>query len=181
MEELRVKQVQGDDIEMIPGNKDKDYSLPAHEAHMVHVNLKNPQFNRTTGADEGTNIIQKFYVNEFKTMEQNKAFAGVKVILLHYPDLIEAPALKVPAPTPDANAQTTEKKTEVKTQTPEPLKEEKVAAPVVKDYKEMGAKDLVAYREELYADGKSAELGKEDLIKDIEEQLAFLAKEQEGK
>lgn len=138
LQALKLKQVGGEPIETVPGNKEPSYEVPAHEQHLVHARIKTPQFNQTTGADEGAEIVQKFYPDEFKTIEKGRGFVGKKVTMLHSPEGDE------------------------KKLTPSKVKA-------------MSAKKLVALREEMYKDGTSGGLGKDDLIRDI---LAKLNPEQ---
>lgn len=62
-----------------------EYSFPAHEKHLVHVELEIPGFDPATGARTSIPWTQKFYPNEYKAMEKTNAFAGHKVTILHDP------------------------------------------------------------------------------------------------
>jgi hypothetical protein len=84
LQDLRLAQIAGD-VPRKKGNKNKEYTFPAHDAHLVHAEISTPSFNQQTGADESAKQIQVFGAQEFDQMERQQAFAGLKVTILHNP------------------------------------------------------------------------------------------------
>jgi hypothetical protein len=87
MADVQVQQMQDEKIAMkkAKGKKSsgESYEFPAVEAHLVHAEIKTPQFDPVTGQDKGIAFIQKFYPEEFKRTEKSNGFAGRKVTILH--------------------------------------------------------------------------------------------------
>jgi hypothetical protein len=159
---------QNDDVKMMKSTNKKNGSsleIPAHETHLVHAEIHTPQFNATTGVDEGTKFVQKFYPDEFKRIEQTNGFAGKKVTVLHDPE-------------GDANDVSP-----VDHMAPQIMSEPGAGTPLDpnaggKAWSDMDVKDLQASRDHLFGTTDSAEIkSKEALVSDIEEKLSAMTDE----
>lgn len=90
MAELQVKQIEKKSISKKKSKKElsngKSYEIEAHETHLVHAEIKTPQFDPITGEDLGVGFVQKFYPEEFKRAVKTNGFPGQKVTILHDPE-----------------------------------------------------------------------------------------------
>lgn len=74
------------DITTQPGNGDKTYKVPAHEAHLLHVKLISLVNNPTTKKYDEKSTTVQLSAPEFERMEKNETFKQYdKIELLHDP------------------------------------------------------------------------------------------------
>ena len=155
LEQLRLDQIDGT-VKM--AKTKKGYSFPAHEAHLVHAEIHRPDFDPQTGEDKGSKFVQKFYPNEFKRMQGEQAFAGLKVTVVHSPDKMED----------------VEPFDHLK---PQMIGGKEAGTPTdpnapKADWKKLSVETLQAAREVLVADGKSETIKDHaKLVKDVQEAL----------
>jgi len=89
MKELKYQQQMGEQV-FVPANRNektgREHMIPEIEQHLVHVEYFTAQFNRNTGAPEHVVQTNTFSYAEFKKLESDGAFTGMKVTILHMPE-----------------------------------------------------------------------------------------------
>lgn len=79
VEDLKSAQSSGDKIDTIPANLDSSFKINEHEQHLVHVYLKDEDFNKKTGKSiRKVERVQKFYVSDFDKMAATSVEKGSK-------------------------------------------------------------------------------------------------------
>jgi hypothetical protein len=163
LSELRLDQISGKQKQS--RNSKSGYEFPASEKHLVHVEIHTPQFNTSTGQDEGSKVVQKFYPQEFERMSRESAFAGSKVTVLH---------------DPEGDAQDVNPADHI---APQIMSEPGAGTPLATEgvdgdeWEKMDGAGLKANYEHLIADGNSEKMSRPELIEAIKAKLKFAADE----
>lgn len=93
IENLKQDQMAGE-AQKVKANKNSEYEIPANEEHLVHVVIETKNFDTATGEKLSVPFVQSFYPLEFKRMEDQGAFSGKDVEVIHEPSDLKS--VKVP-------------------------------------------------------------------------------------
>lgn len=88
LDELRYKQNYDEAVPTVKAanSSSKDYAVPQHEEHMVHISMEAKVYSQKNGEKLTKPRVQKFYPQEFGAMEARGAFKGYTVDVLHMSD-----------------------------------------------------------------------------------------------
>lgn len=88
LKDLQYDQMNGEQ-EFVTGNKNSEFEIPAVEQHLIHANIELKTFNTATGTKTSVPRLQTFYPAEFKKMEDQGAFIGYSVDIIHEPEEVK--------------------------------------------------------------------------------------------